>query len=261
MLVRLGTKDENELRDGFPKTADELYRYDAVILDDIEAEFFTQDQLMLLENFVSRRGGGLLMLGGPDSFAAGQLRPHAGRRPAAGVSSTAAARRASGDEFRLALTREGWLQPWVRTRNTEPEERARLAAMPPFRAVSRCGQHQAGRDGAGRGRRLNGTAHPALVTQRFGSGRSAALLIGDLWRWGHAPARPTRKAIWKNRGGKRCAGWWPTCRGASRSTCEPQDDVGQSERWPCVSACAMPNTCRSTTRKWRSKSRRPTASR
>ena len=72
VLVRLGTKDENELRDGFPKTAEELYQYDAVILDDIEAAFFTQDQLTLLQNFVSRRGGGLLMLGGPDSFAAGQ---------------------------------------------------------------------------------------------------------------------------------------------------------------------------------------------
>ena len=72
VLIRLGTKDENELRDGFPKTADELYRYDAVILDDVEAGFFTQDQLTLLQNFVSRRGGGLLMLGGPDSFAAGR---------------------------------------------------------------------------------------------------------------------------------------------------------------------------------------------
>ena len=38
VLVRLGTKDEDELRDGFPKTADELYRYDAVILDDVEAD-------------------------------------------------------------------------------------------------------------------------------------------------------------------------------------------------------------------------------
>src|SRR5687767_10701144 len=44
VIVRLGTLDENELRGGFPKTADELYKYHAVILDDLEAEFFTQDQ-------------------------------------------------------------------------------------------------------------------------------------------------------------------------------------------------------------------------
>jgi hypothetical protein len=28
------------------------------------------------------------------------------------------------------------------------------------------------------------TPHPALVTQRSGDGRTAALLVGDLWRWG-----------------------------------------------------------------------------
>ncbi len=64
--------DGVELRDGFPKTADELYRYHAIVLDDIEAGFFTPDQLTLLRNFVSQRGGGLLMLGGPDSFADGK---------------------------------------------------------------------------------------------------------------------------------------------------------------------------------------------
>ena len=46
VLIRLGNKlDGVELRDGFPKTADELYRYHAIILDDLEAGFFTPDQL------------------------------------------------------------------------------------------------------------------------------------------------------------------------------------------------------------------------
>ena len=35
------TLDEVELRDGFPKAADELYRYHAIVLDDLEAGFFT----------------------------------------------------------------------------------------------------------------------------------------------------------------------------------------------------------------------------
>ena len=70
--MRLGTIDEVELRDGFPKTAEDLYRYHAIIIDDLEAAFFTQDQLALLRNFVGTRGGGLLMLGGPDSFADGK---------------------------------------------------------------------------------------------------------------------------------------------------------------------------------------------
>ncbi len=38
VLVRLGTEDAAELRDGFPKTAEDLYRYHAIIVDDLEAE-------------------------------------------------------------------------------------------------------------------------------------------------------------------------------------------------------------------------------
>jgi uncharacterized membrane protein len=71
--VRLGTNDEFELRDGFPKIAEELFRYRAVIIDDVEAEFFTADQMSLLQRFVSERGAGFLMLGGAESFADGNF--------------------------------------------------------------------------------------------------------------------------------------------------------------------------------------------
>ena len=140
MLVRLGTKDEHELRGGFPKTADELYKYDAVILDDIEAAFFTQDQLALVKNFVSRRGGGLLMLGGPDSLAAGKYdRTPIGSVLPVYVDAKSAVASPADHEYRLSLTREGWLQPWVRTRKTEPEERERLASMTAFHVLSHVG--------------------------------------------------------------------------------------------------------------------------
>ena len=51
----------------------ELDQFDAVILDDVEAGLFTTDQMALLSRFVSERGGGLLMLGGPDSFEKGNF--------------------------------------------------------------------------------------------------------------------------------------------------------------------------------------------
>jgi uncharacterized membrane protein len=183
VLIRLGTKDAEELRDGFPKTADELYRYDAVILDDVEAGFFSQDQLTLLQNFVSRRGGGLLMLGGPDSFAAGRY----DRTPVGSLlpvyTDQQSPNTAQGARYRLALTPEGWLQPWVRTRQTEPEERKRLSAMPPFRFLTAIGNIKPAATVLAEVVDNAGAKHPALVVQRFGRGRSAALLIGDFWRW------------------------------------------------------------------------------
>ena len=61
----------DELVGGFPKTREELFAYRAIILGSVEAASFTPDQLRMLADFVSKRGGGLLMLGGRRSFAEG----------------------------------------------------------------------------------------------------------------------------------------------------------------------------------------------
>jgi hypothetical protein len=86
-------------------------------------------------------------------------------------------------EYRLALTREGWVQPWVRTRQTEPDERQRLASMPTFRTLTPITSIKPGATILAEVVDETREAYPALVTQRFGRGRAAALLIGDFWRW------------------------------------------------------------------------------
>ena len=189
VIWRIAVKDDAELISGFPKEKAELFAYDAIILDDIEAEFFTHDQLSLIERFVAERGGGLMMLGGIDTFRHGKY----ARTPVANALPVYLDRPPQEQRFeegyRFRLTREGWLEPWMRLRDNEEDERARLAQMPRFRTLSRVdsvkpaasvlatvtadGQHQ----------------FPAIVTQRYGRGRVLALLIGDLWRWEmHRPA-------------------------------------------------------------------------
>ena len=76
--------DEVELRDGFPKAADELYSYHAIIIDDLEAAFFTRSSWACCGTSCSPRGGGLLMLGGPD-LRRRQVHDDARRRAAAGL--------------------------------------------------------------------------------------------------------------------------------------------------------------------------------
>jgi len=182
VLLRLGTLDEEELRDGFPKAADQLYRYHALVLDDLEAEYFTRDQMSLIRSFVSQRGGGFLMLGGQESFAKGKYNrtPIEELLP---VYIDAPISPPAGSEFQLLLTREGWMQPWVRLRKTEEDERRRLVEMPGFRTLNPTQGIKPGGTVLARVRDGNGNTHPALVAQPFGKGRSAALLIGDLWRW------------------------------------------------------------------------------
>src|SRR6185295_15377697 len=68
---RQSLTDENELIGGFPKTREELFAYRALILGSVEAASFSPDQLRMIADFVSKRGGSLLMLGGRRSFAEG----------------------------------------------------------------------------------------------------------------------------------------------------------------------------------------------
>jgi uncharacterized membrane protein len=194
VLVRLGTRDADELRDGFPRTAEELYQYHAIVVDDLESAFFTPDQLALLRNFVSQRGGGFLMLGGGESFAEGKY----DKTPVGDLLPVYLDRPTPADgpgEYRLALTREGWLQPWVRLRKTEDEEQKRLAEMPPFPTLNQSRRIKPGAVTLADVSDAAGHTMPALVAQPFGKGRAAALLIGDLWRWGLRRADPDQSDL------------------------------------------------------------------
>ncbi len=183
VLVRLNTKDEFELKGGFPKTAEELYQYHAIVLDDLEADFFTRDQMTLVQKFVSERGGGLLMLGGAESFREGKY----ARTPIGDMLPVYLDRNEPfkpRGPLKLSLTREGWLQPWIRLRDNESDERNRMNAMPGFEVLNQATSIKPGASVLASVTDAQGQAFPAVVSQRFGGGRAAALLIGDMWRWG-----------------------------------------------------------------------------
>ncbi|MFN3150233.1 glutamine amidotransferase [Bremerella sp.] len=182
VLLRVGKLEPGELSGGFPKSADELFPYHAIILDDLEADFFTQQQKSLIQQFVSLRGGGLLMLGGGESFAeGGYLRTPVGEMLPVYLNGVSP--RVGAGEFSMALTREGQLEPWVRVRTTLEQEQQRLASMPGLRVLNEVGALKPGASELLSVVSATGENRPALVTQRFGKGRTAAFLAGDLWRW------------------------------------------------------------------------------
>jgi len=184
VLVRLNTRDEIELRAGFPRTPEELFGYHAVILDDVEAEFFAPDQALLLQKFVSERGGGFLMLGGMESFQEGKYaRTPIGDMLPVYLDRDDAAFEPPGP-VHLQLAREGWLQAWARLRDNESDERARLEGMPAFEVLNRVRALKPGASVIASVRDDKGTELPGLAVQRFGRGRTAALMVGDMWRWG-----------------------------------------------------------------------------
>jgi uncharacterized membrane protein len=183
VLIRLNTKDEVELRSGFPKTAEDLYGYVGIIVDDLEAEFFTADQLMLIQRYVSERGGGFLMLGGADSLENGKY----ARTPVGEMLPLYLDRvpeMQPAGPFKYELTREGWLQPWMRLRLTEGEERDRLGAIPPFLVLNQLREIKPGASVLATVADTYGNKYPAVTMQRFGNGRTAVVTIGDLFHAG-----------------------------------------------------------------------------
>ncbi len=63
-FYRQGVESPDELVDGFPTEELALFRYDALMIGSFEAAALTPAQHDMIREFVSRRGGSLLMLGG-----------------------------------------------------------------------------------------------------------------------------------------------------------------------------------------------------
>jgi hypothetical protein len=84
----------------------------------------------------------------------------------------------------MNLTKEGLLQPWARLRDNELDEKKRLESMAPFQVLNRVREVKPGASTVAMVSDESGNTYPALVVQRFGRGRTAALTLGDVWHWG-----------------------------------------------------------------------------
>jgi hypothetical protein len=72
LLLNSGTlTTDGGLAGAFPRTATELYSYDAVIFSNVPRQVLTDEQLSWLQHWVEMRGAGLCMVGGAQSFGDG----------------------------------------------------------------------------------------------------------------------------------------------------------------------------------------------
>jgi len=199
VLVRLNTRDAEELRGGFPKLEAELFAYDAVILDDVEAGFFSPDQMQLLDRFVRERGGSLLLMGGAESLQQGGY----ARTPVAGLSPVyleGGSLESEPRSGRLTISREGWLEPWVRLEKREPDETRRMRALPPVKVLNEIGRLRPGALPYLMVETESGES-PALAMHTVGKGAVMVMPVGDFWRTGLASSEHA----------ERLARWWRQC--------------------------------------------------
>ena len=187
--------DEGFIQEGdkpitkFPDSMQELLEYDVVLWGDVDPRRFTDQQLQLVQDFVSKKGGGFGMIAGP------RWSPHAFRNtPIESILQVNISQVVGADEgtittgFRPALTTVGaassiyrFFEERVRTEKFLREELqpifwfCRGATVKP--GVGEAYAEHPTEIGP------DGRKAPLLVFGRFGAGRTMFSAIDDSWRW------------------------------------------------------------------------------
>jgi uncharacterized membrane protein len=200
-VVRQGRSDEGadtfyiqahparsaSLAAGFPSTREELFAYDAVVLANVDRDRLEDADMEALAAFVSRRGGGLLVLGARSFLGQGLrgtpldvLLPLDPVDRTRGVLPAASDARPPGE---VALTRAGESHPITQLGTSPEETRRQWASMPALSAVAPLGAPRPGADVLAVAAGAGGRAHPLLAVQRYGDGRTAMFAGEAAWRW------------------------------------------------------------------------------
>ena len=181
-----GTPDRTALlATGYPIDRAALFRYDALVLANIEAEFFRPDQLAMMAEFVERRGGGLLLLGSltltSRGFAGSPVEDvipvelvDRGRADTAVPADAAAGT--------LVLTDDGASHPVMQLGLTVPDTQARWAAVPLLGDSVALGSPKPGATVLARVSAA-GVSQSLIAVQRYGAGRSMIFAGESSWRW------------------------------------------------------------------------------
>ena len=186
-FLRLDVDDAEELAAGFPKTREELFRYRALILGSVEASFFTHDQLDMIADFVSQRGGGLLVLGGRNAFAEGSYQ---GTRLAEALPVFMDDELSTGSEpyfaeLFITPTRTGLTHPATQLGQDDSEAVRELwESLPPVTTLNPITRLKPGATGLlTGGPEDDRDRQVVLAYHRYGRGKVVALPIQDSWTW------------------------------------------------------------------------------
>ncbi len=184
-FLRLDVDDPDELLGGFPRTREELFSYRALILGSIEAGAFTGDQLQMIADFVDRRGGGLLMIGGARAFGEGGFggTPVADALPLTIDPGTRASEPVDLVRLQVVPTRAGETHASTQIAATEAASAVRWRDLPQVTSVNAPLEPKPAAIVLLTGTDERGREQPVLTWQQYGRGKAVALTLQDTWQW------------------------------------------------------------------------------
>lgn len=193
---------ERRLPPEFPRGPEALFSYDVFILGDVEPGVFTAEELGGVRDFVSARGGSLILAAGDRSLADDytetpieELLPVRLRRPRPSPGEGAALARAG---VKLELTLEGERSPLVRLVPGREANRELWSLLPPMdwyapvegarkqaSVLVRISPESSGRSEASRGAADEDQAEGGVLmaTHSFGAGRVFYSGVDSTWKW------------------------------------------------------------------------------
>jgi uncharacterized membrane protein len=189
-FVQASAGRSSSLTSGFPARREDLFAYDAVIIANIEGDYFPRARLAQVAEFVSERGGGLLVMGGR-SFAKRGLAgtPLEEALPVelndrrGGVVLTSLASGPMAAHNKLVLTRDGETHPIMRIGGSIEETRKLWTGLPALAASAVLGGPRAGASVLALTTAPGGGIFPVVAVQRYGQGRSMIFAGEASWRW------------------------------------------------------------------------------
>jgi uncharacterized membrane protein len=186
-FLRQGIESPSTLEKGFPADKAELFQYKAIVVGSVEASFFTFDQLRMISDFVGRRGGGFIMLGGKNAFGQGGYinTPLEDLLPVSLGASAAGVPAFQDSEYKVRLTSYGLQHPITRLSLSEDQNRKRWESAPALVGFNPTLGPKPGATvlALGSAPDPRGQSPVILAFQRFGKGRSVAFATASSWRW------------------------------------------------------------------------------
>ena len=178
---RQGIESPEQLENGFPTEPAKLFDYDALIIGSLNAAELTNEQHEMIRDFVSNRGGSLMMLAGLNGLGLGGWGETVVNEilPSRLNSEEAAFIR---EKAPVALTASGRLAPMLQFSDSASENDRLWSELPEVADHQQLGPLRPAATTL-LGVNVEGRIQPLLVTQPYGRGQSYILATGGTWRW------------------------------------------------------------------------------
>lgn len=182
----------NSLANAFPKTKDELFTYDLVVIGDFEPSRLKPEHIEWLDEFVEKRGGGLVLIDG----ARGHLRAWA-KSKVAGLIPVQWTGDAKGLQGPLTwhLTAQAERTPALRLSDS-PSANASLWSTLPASMWSATVTASPAAETLGTLDTPSKKSTPALVFRSVGAGAVLYVASDELWRWRYQVADLYHQRLW-----------------------------------------------------------------